>query len=706
MSDTIDINVNKIVETIDVFANFEHPNIEINTIEIVDNVEVNATPNVVQININSISGDVEWGEIDGILSNQTDLQNALDLKANASDLGDVAFSNDYNDLDNLPTIPNNLEELHNVTETNYTTPIDADSLLTFDVTNSLWKRLSWANIKSNLKTYFDTIYQTALGFIPENVANKANDLTSPDNTKYPTTLAVSTALSGKQDTLTNPITGTGANGQVAFFNETTTQTGDSGLFWDNTNKRLGVGTNSPTHRLSVDGDLKVKSNSVISAGFNTNRTALISIGASADGAFFDLYSNVGLAGTQDLGYAIFAKGLPSNSTNSEVLEFRYDRNARRYSMNSIAYGTGTLLPISLYTGTNTNQLVLNTNGNVSVGASTAGARLDVRAQGALATAIAFRVRNSTDTRNFLVVNGAGDVYNNGAGGINTNTFFGENVGRNATGGSNTTFGNEAGRDLTTGASNALFGYNAGRNITTQNGNTFIGTRAGESSISNNNTAVGTNSLVLNTTGFNNTAIGVEALYYNTTGGVNTALGNGAGINNTTGGRNIFLGTSSGGGNTTGQRNVYAGMEVAFFNNGSNNTLLGEQSGLFLSDGGTILTSLNNSVFIGQGTRALANNQTNQIVIGNSAIGLGSNSVVLGNTSITRTALRGQTSINTDTIDASAQLQVDSTTRGFLPPRMTTTQRNAIASPAAGLIVYDTTENKHYGYNGTTWNAFY
>jgi len=36
--------------------------------------------------------------------------------------------------------------------------------------------------------------QAALGFTPENVANKATDLTSPDNTKYPTTLAVSAAL--------------------------------------------------------------------------------------------------------------------------------------------------------------------------------------------------------------------------------------------------------------------------------------------------------------------------------------------------------------------------------------------------------------------------------------------------------------------------------------------------------------------------------
>jgi hypothetical protein len=56
--------------------------------------------------------------------------------------------------------------------------------------------------------------------------------------------------------------------------------------------------------------------------------------------------------------------------------------------------------------------------------------------------------------------------------------------------------------------------------------------------------------------------------------------------------------------------------------------------------------------------------------------------------------------------SSAILHVTSTTKGFLPPRMTTTQRNAIASPAAGLIIYNTTDNKHQGWNGTTWNDFY
>ena len=53
-------------------------------------------------------------------------------------------------------------------------------------------------------------------------------------------------------------------------------------------------------------------------------------------------------------------------------------------------------------------------------------------------------------------------------------------------------------------------------------------------------------------------------------------------------------------------------------------------------------------------------------------------------------------------NTSSILQVDSTTKGFLKPRLTTTQKNAIASPAAGLEVYDTTLNRPCFYDGTTW----
>jgi sugar lactone lactonase YvrE len=52
--------------------------------------------------------------------------------------------------------------------------------------------------------------------------------------------------------------------------------------------------------------------------------------------------------------------------------------------------------------------------------------------------------------------------------------------------------------------------------------------------------------------------------------------------------------------------------------------------------------------------------------------------------------------------ASAQLDIESTTKGVLFPRMTTTQKNAIVTPATGLIVYDTTLLSLYQYNGTAW----
>jgi hypothetical protein len=57
-------------------------------------------------------------------------------------------------------------------------------------------------------------------------------------------------------------------------------------------------------------------------------------------------------------------------------------------------------------------------------------------------------------------------------------------------------------------------------------------------------------------------------------------------------------------------------------------------------------------------------------------------------------------------EASSLVTINSTTRGFLPPRMTTTQKNAIASPAAGLTVYDSTTNKLCCYNGSTWNDLF
>ncbi|MBP6000175.1 MAG: tail fiber domain-containing protein [Sediminibacterium sp.] len=66
-------------------------------------------------------------------------------------------------------------------------------------------------------------------------------------------------------------------------------------------------------------------------------------------------------------------------------------------------------------------------------------------------------------------------------------------------------------------------------------------------------------------------------------------------------------------------------------------------------------------------------------------------------------LMAQTGIGTTTPDPSAKLEVNSITKGFLPPRMTSAQRVAISSPAAGLMVYqsDGTAGLYY-YTGSAW----
>ena len=66
-------------------------------------------------------------------------------------------------------------------------------------------------------------------------------------------------------------------------------------------------------------------------------------------------------------------------------------------------------------------------------------------------------------------------------------------------------------------------------------------------------------------------------------------------------------------------------------------------------------------------------------------------------------IAAQTGIGTTTPHASAKLDITSTDKGFLPPRMTALQRTGIGSPAAGLMVYQTdgTAGLYY-YNGTSW----
>jgi hypothetical protein len=143
---------------------------------------------------------------------------------------------------------------------------------------------------------------------------------------------------------------------------------------------------------------------------------------------------------------------------------------------------------------------------------------------------------------------------------------------------------------------------------------FVGYEAGlnDDASTNQNVGVGYQALRENTTGARNTAHGFAALDSNTTGVANTANGYLALYHNTT---------------------------------GSGNTALGGSAGAFITDGVTDNTVTDNSVFLGNRTKALADSQTNQIVIGYDATGLGSNTAILGNSSITTTRLQGGIEIN-------------------------------------------------------------
>ena len=59
-------------------------------------------------------------------------------------------------------------------------------------------------------------------------------------------------------------------------------------------------------------------------------------------------------------------------------------------------------------------------------------------------------------------------------------------------------------------------------------------------------------------------------------------------------------------------------------------------------------------------------------------------------------------IGTATPAASAKLDITSTSQGFLPPRMTTAQRDAIVSPASGLVIFNTTTNGLEFKSSTGW----
>jgi len=150
-------------------------------------------------------------------------------------------------------------------------------------------------------------------------------------------------------------------------------------------------------------------------------------------------------------------------------------------------------------------------------------------------------------------------------------------------------------------------------------------------------------------------------------------------------------------NVTGTNNsVYGYSALSFNTDGSSNVAIGRYAGTYSSSvGGFQNQHSTNSVFLGENTVAKDNNagNTNEIVIGSSAIGNGSNSVTIGNNSIIKTVLRGvirhSTSYTVSTLPAGTQGDTAFVTDATAPTYLgTLTGGGSVVCPVF--------------YNGTAW----
>jgi len=182
--------------------------------------------------------------------------------------------------------------------------------------------------------------------------------------------AVFDALALKQDTLTNPVTGTGANGQVSFWTGTGSQSGDNGLFWNNTNKRLGIGTTTPSNPLDVNGTARVSGGIGIGSPTLSSTTIFDTVVSSSSdllarfwnngtgGMKLRFVSNTATSQHQWTTGSFFLAAIAANNTIG--LDFRVGLNASEAALDS------------------SSRLRILPNGNILVGTTTdAGFRLDV-----------------------------------------------------------------------------------------------------------------------------------------------------------------------------------------------------------------------------------------------------------------------------------------------------------------------------------------
>lgn len=165
--------------------------------------------------------------------------------------------------------------------TGKTTPVDADTMPLIDsAASNVLKKVTWANLKATLKTYFDTLYQAAGTYLTS--ANITQVITNGVTDKAPSEDAVFDALAGKQNTLTLTTTGTSGAATLvgATLNIPQYSGGGGSTAWGGITGTLSSQTDLQT---ALDG--KVDENAAITGATKTKVTydakGLVTAGADA-----------------------------------------------------------------------------------------------------------------------------------------------------------------------------------------------------------------------------------------------------------------------------------------------------------------------------------------------------------------------------------------------------------------------------------------
>jgi len=233
----------------------------------------------------------------------------------------------------------------------------------------------------------------------------------------------------------------GTVGRILFQNGGNVLGQDSALFWDNTNKRLGVGaTPASTVRLDVRAQGALSTDIALRVRNSADSANIATIqgdGSAAFGTYTNPNTRLTVTGTTFGSYISGNTGIYAQTNTTTGTLYAIDCLGRALSgantsygiratsdtsgVGSINYGgrfsaaNGTTNYAGYFdaTGGTNNYALVTQRGFSGFNKTDPAAIVDIKAQGALSTDIAFRVRNSADNKNIIEVRGDGETRWNG-----------------------------------------------------------------------------------------------------------------------------------------------------------------------------------------------------------------------------------------------------------------------------------------------------